>query len=477
MSTTLYWHDYETFGVDPRRDRPAQFAGLRTDEALNEIGEPLVIYCKPARDVLPQPEACLLTGITPQIADEQGIPEALFIRRILEELAQPETCGVGYNTLRFDDEVTRHSLYRNFFDPYAREWQQGNSRWDIIDLVRMTYALRPDGIEWPQHEDGRPSFRLEALTTANNIGHAAAHDALSDVRATIGLARLLRQQQPRLYGWLFQLRNKNKVAAQLDLIAHNPVLHTSRMYSAETGCTTLVMPMIAEPGNNNSVLVYDLRVDPAPFIDLDSAELIERLFTPSKDLPEGMTRLPVKSIKINKCPALAPRSTLSPQIAERIALDLEACQLHWQQLRTNKDFMQRIASAYTDKKYAATDDVDLALYDGFIGNADRTLMTKMQALSPVILAEKHFDFQDKRLPELMFRYRARNWPETLSSEEMKKWQQFRHHRLSSGTGGDSLTLTDFSALIVKLREKTQEDKNAQEILNQLEAWKLTLLEN
>ena len=317
MSTTLYWHDYETFGVDPRRDRPAQFAGLRTDEALNEIGEPLVIYCKPARDVLPQPEACLLTGITPQIADEQGIPEALFIRRILEELAQPETCGVGYNTLRFDDEVTRHSLYRNFFDPYAREWQQGNSRWDIIDLVRMTYALRPDGIEWPQHEDGRPSFRLEALTTANNIGHAAAHDALSDVRATIGLARLLRQQQPRLYGWLFQLRNKNKVAAQLDLIAHNPVLHTSRMYSAETGCTTLVMPMIAEPGNNNSVLVYDLRVDPAPFIDLDSAELIERLFTPSKDLPEGMTRLPVKSIKINKCPALAPRSTLSPQITER----------------------------------------------------------------------------------------------------------------------------------------------------------------
>ncbi|MGH8474260.1 MAG: exonuclease domain-containing protein, partial [Methylococcales bacterium] len=127
---TLYWHDYETFGTDPAWDRPAQFAGLRTGEDLEIIAEPLVLYCKPADDMLPNPEACLITGITPQLASRKGLPEADFIAAIHEQLAQPATCGAGYNSLRFDDEVTRNCLYRNFYDPYAREWQHGNSRWD-----------------------------------------------------------------------------------------------------------------------------------------------------------------------------------------------------------------------------------------------------------------------------------------------------------------------------------------------------------
>ncbi len=477
MDTTLYWHDYETFGADPRRDRAAQFAGIRTDEALNEIGEPLVIYCKPACDVIPHPEACLLTGITPQLADEKGLFEPIFIAKILAELAQPATCGVGYNTLRFDDEITRHTLYRNFFDPYAREWQNSNSRWDIIDLARMTYALRPDGITWPRHEDGRPSFRLEDLTAANGIGHASAHDALSDVRATISLAALLRDKQPRLYKWLFQLRNKHKAAAQLDTITHKPVLHTSRMYPAETGCTTLIIPLIAEPGNNNSILVYDLRVDPQAFIDLDVAELTKRLFTATKDLPEGMTRLPVKSVKINKCPALAPQNTLNPQAIERIAIDLDACQHHWQQICNNPGFMERIAAVYTDKTFATNNDVDSALYEGFIGNKDRLLSTKITNMSAQDLAQTNFNFQDKRLPELLFRYRARNWPETLSEEEAEQWQQTCRHRLESIDAGGSITLTEFSEQIVKLRDQYEQDNNAQKILDALDAWKLILLKD
>ncbi|MFO7580543.1 MAG: exodeoxyribonuclease I, partial [Nitrosomonas halophila] len=236
---TLYWHDYETSGTDPKWDRPVQFAGVRTDSALNEIGEPLVIYCRPPHDRLPQPEACLLTGISPQMADEQGLMEPVFMARIHEQLMQPGTCALGYNTLRFDDEVTRYALYRNFYDPYAREWQHGNSRWDLIDLVRMTYALRPEGMVWPLNEGGRPSFRLEDIASANQLAHDSAHDALSDVRATIALARLMRAQQPRLYDWLFRLRDKRAVAKLLDLAKHTPVLHTSRMYPAEYGCTTL----------------------------------------------------------------------------------------------------------------------------------------------------------------------------------------------------------------------------------------------
>lgn len=482
MATTLYWHDYETFGADPRRDRPVQFAGVRTDEAFNEIGKPLVIYCKPPRDALPQPIACLITGITPQLADEKGLPEPEFIARIHDELVQSDTCGVGYNTVRFDDEVTRYALYRNFFDPYAREWQNGNSRWDLIDLVRMTYALRPEGIEWPlrepepgkeNEESGQPSFRLEDLTAANGISHGAAHDALSDVRATIGLARLLHARQPRLYNWLFQLRNKRRAAELLDLIQHTPVVHTSRMYPARTGCTTLVMPLAAESGNPNSMLVYDLRHDPERFLDMDQSELSRSLFTRAEDLPDGEQRLLVKSVKINKCPALAPRNTLNAQAAEHIEIDLAACQRHWQKLLEHcaqTDFAQRVAFAYSSREFEPAADVDLALYDGFIDNADALLFAQIRRATPQALAKARFDFHDKRLPELFFRYRARNWPQALLPEEAPRWDQLRRERLTYGMGGDSLNAERYFDQIASLRSEYMDNAKALEILDALACW-------
>ncbi|WP_430231102.1 exodeoxyribonuclease I [Nitrosomonas communis] len=467
--TTLYWHDYETFGSDPRWDRPAQFAGLRTDEALNEIGDPLVIYCKPPKDILPQPDACLLTGITPQIADNQGLPEPEFIARIHNELAQPKTCGVGYNTLRFDDEVTRFTLYRNFYDPYGREWQQGNSRWDLIDLVRMTYALRPEGIIWPRH-DGRPSFRLEHLTTANNIHHDAAHDALSDVKATIKLARLLHDRQPRLYSWFFRLRNKHNAALLLDLINHTPVIHTSRMYPSETGCTTVVMPMIQEQGNGNSILVYDLRHNPSPFMELSVEELATCLFTPQSTLPEEMPRLPVKSVKINKCPALAPQNVLDKSIISRINLNIEACQQHWQLLHKNTAFMQRVAQAYSSMEFEASKDVDLALYDNFFSENDRIIMSAVRNASPRQLTHHHFEFQDKRLHELLFRYRARNWPDTLSANELQRWRNLCRQHLMEKNCDNSMILTEFADKIKALRDAHKENAHIVQILNAIETW-------
>lgn len=470
LKPTLYWHDYETFGADPRRDRPAQFAGVRTDEALNEIGEPLVLYCKPPPDLLPHPEACLLTGITPQQAEAEGVPEPEFIARIHGELARPGTCGLGYNTLRFDDEVTRHTLYRNFYDPYAREWQNGNSRWDLIDLTRMAYALRPEGIQWPRNAEGKPSFRLEDLAEANGLAHDSAHDALSDVRATIALARLIRRAQPRLYDWLFQLRNKHKVAELLDLKGHTPVVHTSRMYPAEIGCTTLVMPLVAEPRNGNGVLVYDLRHDPRPFLALEVEELRERLFTPNAELAEGVARLPVKSVKVNKCPALAPRKTLDAGAAERIAIDLDACRRHWELLRTSEGFGERVAAAYGEAAYGGAEDVELALYEGFFDDSDRFLMERVRKASPRELAEEDFPFRDERLPELLFRYRARNWPETLSPDERQRWERFRRARIAQGAGGDTLGIEGYRARIAELRREGVGGVQQARILDALEAW-------
>ncbi len=470
MATTLYWHDYETFGVDPRRDRPAQFAGLRTDEDLNELGEPLLIYCRPAADTLPHPEACLLTGITPQRAAEKGLPEPEFCARIHAELSRPGTCGVGYNTLRFDDEVTRYLLYRNFYDPYAREWQQGNSRWDLIDLVRMSYALRPEGLEWPTHADGRPSFRLEDLTAANGIAHEGAHDALADVRATIALARLLKARQPRLYDWLYQLRDKRRAMDLLDLRGHTPVLHTSRMYPAEQGCTTLVMPLLADTRNKNAFLVYDLRQDPAPFLALDAEALAERLFTRAEDLAEDSPRLPVKTVQINKCPALAPLSTLDEAAAARIGLDPAACEAHRQVLLRHQDFMQRVLEAHGGHAFAPATDPELALYDGFIRDDDRALMARVHELPPQQLDDSHLPFRDPRLPELLFRYRARNWPESLDAEQAGRWRAWCRQRLDDPAAGASITLAEYQARLRELYETRGADPDVAVILEALKDW-------
>src|SRR3546814_9830350 len=110
--SSIFWYDFETTGISPSRDRPLQVAGIRTNEALEEIGEPLNIYCRPSDDILPHPAACLVTGITPATLEQRGLCEAEFIQRLHQQLSLPGTCGAGYNSLRFDDEVTRYSLYR-----------------------------------------------------------------------------------------------------------------------------------------------------------------------------------------------------------------------------------------------------------------------------------------------------------------------------------------------------------------------------
>ncbi len=464
MPNTLYWHDYETFGADPRRDRAVQFAGIRTDEDLNEIGEPLNLYCRPADDFLPQPEACLITGITPQLALEKGLPEVDFITAILEQLGQPGTCGVGYNTLRFDDEFTRNLLYRNFFDPYAREWQHGCSRWDILDMLRLTRALRPEGIVWPTHEDGKPSFKLEHLSAANALVHDAAHDALSDVRATIAVARLVKATQPKLYDYVYQLRDKHKVAELLDLDSKRPVLHVSGMYATDFGCLALVSPIAMHPTNRNEVVVFDLRADPAPLFDLTPEQIRERLFTRTADLPEGVERLPLKTIHLNKCPIVASSKLLTPALAERWQIDLAQSERHWKRLATN-DLSAKLATVFDRPAGEPPSDPDLMLYGGgFFSNKDRGLMNRIRATLPQQLAELRLDFDDARLPEMLFRYRARNFPETLAPAEAMRWDDYREWRLTDPAGGASITIDDYLAQIELLQGRADLTGRQQQVL-------------
>ncbi|WP_172202369.1 exodeoxyribonuclease I [Niveibacterium sp. COAC-50] len=433
---SFYWHDYETFGVMPRRDRPAQFAGVRTDAELNEVGEPQMIYCQPAPDYLPDPESCLLTGILPQTCLERGLPEHAFAAAIERELAMPGTVGVGYNTLRFDDEVTRHLFWRNLIDPYAREWQNDCGRWDLLDVVRCMYALRPEGIVWPRHEDGRPSFKLEHLTAANGLAHEAAHDALSDVRATIALARLIRGLQPRLWDFCLKLRKKDAVLAEIDLANPKPFLHVSGMFGPERGCIAVVWPLGPHPTNKNEIIVWDLAQDPGELAGLDAATVRERMFTRADALPEGVTRLPIKTIHINKSPVVIGNlKTLSPTMAEKWGIDVAQALRHAEAARNIKPLTALWREVFARPAPETPADVDEDLYGGFVGNGDRRILNQLRTLDAAELAGEKVSFADGRLEELLFRYRARNFPETLSESEQARWEMHRIAQLHQGVGG------------------------------------------
>jgi exodeoxyribonuclease-1 len=477
---TFLWHDYETFGLNPRRERPSQFAGIRTDAELNEIGESVMIYCQPANDYLPDPASCLLTGITPQLCLERGLPEHAFAAQIEGLLAEPSTIGVGYNTIRFDDEVTRFMFWRNLIDPYAREWQNDCGRWDILDVVRMAYALRPDGIVWPRKPDERkpddvsatrPSFKLEDLARANGLLHEAAHDALSDVRATIALARLIRSAQPKLFDFCLGLHKKDRVTAELGLPASpqtaQPFLHISGMFPPERGCMAVMWPLATHPSNKNEILAWDLAHDPSELPMLEVATLRQRLFSKSSDLPEGVSRLPLKSVHLNKSPMVVRKlQTLSADMATKWGIDIEGALANAEKARALPDMSALWPEVFSRPK-EATPDVDEDLYGGFVGNADRRRLNQLRALSPAELAHSRTGFDDDRLGELLFRYRARNFPQTLSPDEAERWEAHRVARLLEGERGARNVDVLFAEIDAQAESEQGSSEQGQELLGAL----------
>ncbi|WP_455923938.1 exodeoxyribonuclease I [Pseudomonas putida] len=470
MNSSIFWYDYETTGINPRNDRALQVAGIRTDADLNEIEAPINLYCQPSDDILPHPAACVITGITPDRLAERGLCEAEFMTRVNEQMARAGTCSAGYNTLRFDDEVTRYSLYRNFFDPYAREWQGGNTRWDLIDVVRTAYALRPEGIEWPQ-VDGRVSMKLELLTAANGIDHGQAHDALSDVRATIALARLIRDRQPKLYNWLYQLRSKQKVLDQVRLL--QPLVHISGRFSAERNYLGVVLPLAWHPRNRNALIVCDLYVDPQVLIDEPAEVLRERLYTRREQLLDGQLPVPLKLLHVNRCPVVAPLGVLREEDCQRLQLDMAIYQQRAEQLRQAQgQWQDKLPALYGEEAFAAVDDPEQQLYDGFIGDRDRRLCERVRTLDPQLLGRETWMFDDERLPELLFRYRARNFPDTLSEEELRSWTEFCRQRLLDPALGAPNTLAGFAEALAQWQAQATPAQG--QVLAQWQAYVTTL---
>ena len=473
---SFYWYDLETFGLDPVWDRPAQFAGLRTDYELRVLEPPLVCYCRPPSDYLPDPAACLVTGISPRRALERGLPESEFAEVIRAEFLRPRTCVVGYNNIRFDDEVMRQVFYRNLLDPYEREWRNGNSRWDIIDMVRMVRALRPEGVSWPTGEAGRPSFRLESLTAANGIAHAGAHDAQADVFATLGLAKLIKSVQPRLFDFVLGHRGKREATALLRLGALEPVVHVSGRFAADRGCLAIVVALAMHPTNRNGIIVYDLEVDPTVLAELDVSEIRHRVFTPVSDLGSEVARVPLKTVHLNKAPVLAPLKVIRLEDWTRLGLDRDRVFRHLDMIRSQSGLSGKVGQVFEQRDSSGETDPDALLYrGGFLGDEDRRRLEQLRARPPAEWGGKVPQFLDPRLPEMVFRYRARNFPDSLDPLECERWEAQRLSRLTGADGTPARTIANYEAAIDTAASSEASDPASGALLRELREYGRQLL--
>ncbi len=472
---TFYFYDLETSGFSPSDARIMQFAGQRTDLQLKPIGEPHNMLLRLSDDILPDPDAILITGITPQQTRAEGLTEAEFLKLFVSEIATPGTIFVGFNSIRFDDEFMRFLHYRNFYDAYEWQWQDGRSKWDLLDLVRMTRALRPEGIKWPVDSEGKPANRLTLLTSVNGLDHENAHDALSDVQASIALANLLRTKQPRLFDYLLTMRTKQKVSELT--MGGQPYVYTSGKYPSEFEKTTVVSTIMKHP-KQQGVLVFDLRHDPKKFADYTPEQLAEawRWHKPE----EKVDALPVKTMKFNHCPAIAPLSVLDESSKQRLGLDMKVIEKNQRTLQTMPDFANRLLQALDlmDKKqqarlFADERSVDSQLYDGFIADSDKRLMAKLHEATPdefEILAK---NFQDDRLKQLLPLYKARNFPSRLSDEERAVWEKFIQEKLLIGE--EKSKLAQYFARIEQLKQQSSTTEKQQHLLTDLELYGQSLL--
>ena len=459
---TFYWYDYETFGLSPKVQRIAQFAGIRTDENLNILEEHM-FYCKPTHDSLPAPEAWAVTGITPQLCEEKGYVEHDFIKKIHAEFSTPETCIVGYNSIAFDDEYTRHTLFRNFLDPYSWHWQNGNSRWDILNVARFCYAHKEsESLNWVKNEKNRPIFKLDNLAPANNIEHSNAHDAMADVRATIGIASIIKKTQPRFFEYALSLRNKKEVEKLVKLFY--PMLLTSSSFGYKSSFTRLVTAICYHPDYSDRAIVFNLNQDPEMLLELDVDELKKLTFTRKSDLPKGLDRLELNELVFNKSPMFvcSPNQdsfNLSPSLIDKFQIDMVNCLKNLSFIHQNKSKIeQKVQLVYKQaSERQQSPDVDQSLYDGFVSNHDRAISNDIQNLTSSDLVGYTPEFQDKRLSKLFLNFKARNYPESLNDYEQEEWFEIVQARIQNGENG-FLSIDSFERSLNNLKE-THPHKN------------------
>lgn len=452
MNNTFLWYDLETFGLDPHYDRIAQFASVRTDMDLNIVDSPILLYSKLSPDYLPTPQSVLLTGITPQIVNKKGEMEAIVIEKIRQEMMKEGTISCGYNTIGFDDECIRSTLYRNLYDPYEREYKNNCSRWDLINLVRATRDLRPDGLvfEKKNSETNTTSFRLTDLTEENNIEQVGAHDALVDVYATIDLARLIKKKQPRIFSWALRMRGKKQINSFITN-ENGPFLHTCPAFGDERGNTHPLLPLFYT--KDTELWCFDLTFP----------------------LPQNPVIGPYKEtgfflLKTNRCPFVAPLNSLDSEAEKRLGFTQKDVREKAEKIKKLEAFDKNsLLSSIKEPEKEIFTDPDVSLYGSFLSPDDKRRLEEIRELTPQAKLNQsdNLPFTEAKYHKLIWRYVARNWPEVLKEKDKEKWRNWCSSRLLSPPTQTSLSLSSYRSNCKELFDSLNTNGEQKKIILEL----------
>ncbi|MEE4465610.1 exodeoxyribonuclease I, partial [Azotobacter chroococcum] len=161
--------------------------------------------------------------------------------------------------------------------------------------------------------------------------------------------------------------------------------------------------------------------------------------------------VPLKLVHINRCPVLAPLSVLREKDVGRLQLDMAECQRRVDLLSAAQGVWQeKLPRIYGGDEFSASEDPEQQLYGGFFGDRDRRLCEQVRRAEPQSLGRQNWGFDDARLPELLFRYRARNFQETLTAAEGECWRDFCRRRLNDAAWGAPNTLEGFNVQLEQL---------------------------
>jgi exodeoxyribonuclease I len=364
---SFVFYDTETTGIDTSFDQILQFAAIKTDENLNII-ERFEIRSRLLPFVVPAPGALRVTKMTiDRLHDPATASHYDMVRAIRSKLGEwSPAIFLGYNSLRFDEELMRRALYQTLHNPYLTN-RDGNCRGDVMPLVQACTEFEPDCLSVPYGDKGKPVFKLDQLAPANGFAHDNAHDALSDVEATIHMCRLVRDGADDL--WNRFLRFTQKAAAVEFLEEGEPFLLTEFYFNKPKHMPVLRIGQDSEQANVS--VCFDLTHDLNSFRNLTDTQLQSLVVSSPK---------PLRKIKANAAPTMTPLE----DVPEHLLGDLtpDEIEARANELQSDEALKARLLAAYEATKtvYEPNEHVEKQIYEGFAVNADEHLMTQFHAM-------------------------------------------------------------------------------------------------
>lgn len=398
---SFIFYDTETTGTHTAFDQILQFAAIYTDEELNEI-ERFEIRCRLLPNIVPSPGAMRVTRLKVSQLTDTTLPShyemMCSIRQKLLEWS-PSTF-LGYNTIKFDENLLRQAFYQTLHPLYLTN-TLGNSRTDIMRIAQAASVYAPGALVIPNNADGKPNYKLDRLAPANGFEHEDAHEALSDVEATLHIAKLILKRSPDVWSAFMRFSTKAAVA---DYASNEQAFCLTEFYYGDA-YSWLVAPLGASAMNSSEFYVYNLGVDPNSLSSLKNTELIARLNT----LPK-----PVRTIRTNAAPMIFSLDD-APHSASGKSLSQEELDRRVSILEADLALKKRLITVFeqTKQEWPASPHVEEQIYNGFYQRDDEELREAFHTVDWTKRKELVERFEDQRLKKLGSQLIYAEQPEVL----------------------------------------------------------------